>query len=62
MGFAETGIVNDEWDLDELHSDMKWTLGGGVRLMVEGVIVRIDIGFNQLTSHANILLLSLLNN
>ena len=39
IGFAEIGRVHDEWDLDELHNDMKWTLGAGVRLMVEGVVV-----------------------
>ncbi|MCU7939987.1 MAG: hypothetical protein KZQ64_03940 [gamma proteobacterium symbiont of Bathyaustriella thionipta] len=47
VGFVEAGRVNDEWDLDELHNDMKWTVGGGARIMVEGVIVRVDIGVSE---------------
>jgi len=30
VGFVKAGRVHDEWDLDELHDDMKWTIGGGV--------------------------------
>jgi len=47
IGFVEAGRVHDEWDLDELHSDMKWTVGGGIRLMVEGVVVRVDLGVSE---------------
>ncbi|MBE9532582.1 MAG: hypothetical protein IMF04_00535, partial [Proteobacteria bacterium] len=47
VGFAELGRVNNEWDLSELHNDMKWTLGAGVRLMVEGVTVRLDIATSE---------------
>jgi len=28
--------------VDELHSDMKWDLGFGVRAMAKGLVVRID--------------------
>ncbi|MEH6579646.1 MAG: BamA/TamA family outer membrane protein [Amphritea sp.] len=41
--FAEAGRVHDEWDLSELHDDMKWDAGLGVRLDVEGVVVRLDV-------------------
>ena len=40
--FAEAGRVHDEWDLSELHEDMKWDAGAGIRLDVEGVVVRLD--------------------
>jgi hypothetical protein len=41
--FAEGGRVHDEWDLSELHDDMKWDAGAGIRLNVEGVVVRLDV-------------------
>lgn len=43
MVFAEGGRVHDEWDLSELHDDMKWDAGVGIRVDVEGVIVRLDV-------------------
>ena len=45
--FGELGRVNDEWDLDELHEDMKWSIGAGARIMVEGVIVRVDFATSE---------------
>ena len=45
--FAELGRVHDEWDTDELHNDMKWSLGAGARIMVEGVIVRVDFATSE---------------
>ena len=29
---------------DELHNDIEWIFVGGVRLIVEGVVVRLDVG------------------
>ena len=46
-GFAEIGRVNDEWELDDLHDDMKWSAGIGARIMVEGVIVRVDFATSE---------------
>ncbi|NQZ93259.1 MAG: BamA/TamA family outer membrane protein [Moritella sp.] len=40
--FVETGQVADSFDLSALHDDLKWTAGLGLRLNVEGVLVRID--------------------
>jgi hypothetical protein len=40
--FVEVGRVADEWALDELHSDMKWDVGLGVRAMAKGLVIRID--------------------
>lgn len=41
--FAEAGRVNDDWDIGELHKDMKFTLGSGLRISVEGLIIRLDV-------------------
>ena len=41
--FVEAGRVHDEWDFFESHDDMKWDAGVGVRLDVEGVVVRLDV-------------------
>jgi hypothetical protein len=43
VAFAEIGRVHDEWDLSELHNDMKWDVGIGLRMNVEGVVVRLDV-------------------
>lgn len=40
--FVETGQVADSFDMAELHDDLKWTAGLGLRFNVEGVVVRID--------------------
>jgi len=40
--FVETGQVADSFDMAELHEDLKWTAGLGLRFNVEGVLVRID--------------------
>ena len=33
MGFLEVGRVNDEYDLSELHKDMKLSGGAGVNVL-----------------------------
>ncbi|WP_392339932.1 BamA/TamA family outer membrane protein [Moritella marina] len=40
--FVESGQVADSFDMAELHDDLKWTAGLGLRFNVEGVVVRID--------------------
>ncbi len=40
--FVEVGQVAPSWSVDELHSDMKWDVGFGVRAMAIGLVVRID--------------------
>jgi hypothetical protein len=40
--FAEIGSVAPEWNLDTLHSDMKWCLGLGFRAWAKGLVARID--------------------
>lgn len=43
VAFAEMGRVANAYDLVQLHQDMKWTLGGGVRFQIEGVVVRTEM-------------------
>jgi hypothetical protein len=40
--FAEVGRVAPSWNLDTLHTDMKWSLGLGVRAWAKGIVARID--------------------
>lgn len=42
VAFAEVGRVADDYDLSELHEDMQWNAGAGVRMNVLGVTVRAD--------------------
>lgn len=41
--FVDAGRVADDFDLGELHTDMKYSVGGGIRFKVEGVTVRTEI-------------------
>jgi hypothetical protein len=45
--FGEVGRVAETWSLDELHSDMKWDVGVGIRAMLKGTVARIDWGFSE---------------
>ncbi len=45
--FAEIGRVADSYDLGELHSDMKWDAGAGLRAWVQGFVVRADFAFSE---------------
>ena len=40
--FAELGRVSPSWNVPELHSEMKWCAGVGLRLWAKGIVVRID--------------------
>jgi hypothetical protein len=40
--FAEAGRVAPSWSFRELHSEMKWDFGMGVRLLAKGILLRID--------------------
>ncbi len=40
--FFEAGRVAENWNVGELHSDMKWNAGLGLRFMVEKAVVRVD--------------------
>ena len=45
--FLDAGRVADEFDLGELHQDMKYSFGGGIRFKVEGVTVRTEIASSK---------------
>lgn len=45
--FAEVGQVNNEFDLKDLHRDMKWDTGFGIRGLVNGTIVRMDAAYSD---------------
>lgn len=47
VAFAELGRVAPKWRLDDLHSDMRWSVGAGVRAMVNHIIVRLDYAFSD---------------
>ena len=44
--FVEVGRVADQWSLKELHEDMKWDAGVGIRLMAAMVVVRGDMAYS----------------
>jgi hypothetical protein len=42
--FVEAGRVTDEaWDLGDLHEDMQWTAGVGVRFRLKRMVARVDV-------------------
>ena len=50
VGFVETGRVAPSWNVSELHKDMKWSAGGGIRAMIGGGIIRLDYAVSDETS------------
>jgi hypothetical protein len=40
--FFELGRVAPSWNINELHSDMKWDAGIGIRFWAKGLVARID--------------------
>ena len=42
VGFAETGRVAPDWELDTLHEDMQWSGGVGLRTLVNNLTLRFD--------------------
>jgi hypothetical protein len=45
--FVEVGRVAEKWTVNELHSDMKWDVGLGLRAMVKGLVVRLDMAVSK---------------
>lgn len=48
--FAELGRVAPEWQFDELHQDMKWSAGIGLRAMIAGGVGRIGVATSNETT------------
>jgi hypothetical protein len=40
--FFEVGRVAEDWGVERLHEDMKWSAGLGVRFWAKGLVARID--------------------
>jgi len=45
--FAEVGRVALSWNIEISHTDMKWSLGLGVRAWAKGIVARIDGAFSD---------------
>lgn len=41
--FVELGRVAPDWDLVELHKDLQWDVGTGLRFMAERSVLRLDL-------------------
>jgi hypothetical protein len=47
VAFGEIGRVAPDWNFSTLHEDMKWSAGAGIRALVSGGVVRLDIAFSE---------------
>jgi hypothetical protein len=47
VGFGEAGRVAPHYDLGDLHSDMRWDFGLGLRAWAKGLVVRVDTAFSE---------------
>lgn len=45
--FFELGRVSPEWNLSTLHTDMKWSAGGGIRIFMNNLILRMDGAYSK---------------
>jgi len=45
--FIELGRVAPEWNLSELHSDLKLDGGIGIRVWAKGIVVRVDVAVSD---------------
>ena len=46
--FVEAGRVSDnDWDPGELHEDMQWATGVGLRFMMKRLIARVDVAYSE---------------
>ena len=47
MPFVEVGRGAPEYNLERLHSDMKWDAGLGFRFLAKGLVLRIDSAYGE---------------
>jgi hypothetical protein len=45
--FVEVGRVAPTWSINELHTDMQWDVGFGIRAIAKGLVVRIDTAVSE---------------
>ena len=48
--FGEIGRVAPSYRLEDLHEDLKWSAGAGLRIMLGGAVVRIDLAASDESS------------
>jgi hypothetical protein len=47
VAFAEAGRVAPSYNLDELHEDMRWDVGAGLRVWAKGLVGRVDVAYSE---------------
>lgn len=47
VGFIEVGRVDNQYDLSQLHSNMKTSIGGGIRALVFELVIRVDVAVSE---------------
>lgn len=47
VAFAEIGQVNNCFDFKELHKDMQWDMGLGIRALANGMVIRFDAAYGD---------------
>lgn len=47
VAFAEAGRVAPEYSFDELHDDMRWDAGVGLRVWAKGLVGRVDVAYSD---------------
>jgi len=47
VALGEVGRVAPTWKLDTLHEDMRWSAGGGIRAMVNHLLLRLDVAKSE---------------
>ena len=45
--FVEVGRVAPAWNMADLHEDMKWDAGVGLRFLAKGIVARIDAAVSE---------------
>jgi hypothetical protein len=45
--FVEVGRVAPHWNAEELHEDMQWSGGVGLRVWAKGIVGRLDTAFSE---------------
>jgi hypothetical protein len=45
--FVEVGRVAPQWSIEALHSNMKWDVGLGLRMLAKGLVIRIDPAYSD---------------
>lgn len=43
--FGELGRVAPDWNFVDFHKDMKWDIGAGLRIFMNGFLVRVDLSY-----------------